>query len=150
ALAHGARAAAAFYVSPGSERVRATAERDGQLGTLRDLGGTVLANACGPCIGQWQRPDEVAGRPNSIVTSFNRNFPGRNDGRRTPLPFIASPEMVTALALAGRLSFNPLTDSLSGADGKTFRLEPPRPAPEVPERPFIGGGAPEAPLAGAG
>lgn len=141
ARAHGVAAGVPFLVTPGSERVRATTERDGQLGTLRDVGGVVLANACGPCIGQWQRPDELTGRPNTIVTSYNRNFPGRNDGRRTTMNFIASPEIVTALALAGRLSFNPLTDSLVGADGRSFRLEPPRPAPDVPEAPFERGDA---------
>jgi aconitate hydratase len=92
----------------------------------------VLANACGPCIGQWRRAEGSAAAPNAIVTSYNRNFPGRNDGRPSTLNFIASPEIVTALALAGSLSFNPLSDSLVGEDGTPFRLEPPAPAPVVP------------------
>jgi len=92
----------------------------------------VLANACGPCIGQWRRSEDAAAAPNAIATSYNRNFPRRNDGHATTMNFIASPEIVTALALAGSLSFNPLTDSLVGEDGTPFRLEPPAPAPEVP------------------
>ena len=93
----------------------------------------MLANACGPCIGQWRRvAGDASAAPNTIVTSYNRNFPVRNDGQPTTMNFIASPEIVTALALAGRLSFNPLTDTLTGADGKPFKLEPPKPAPEVP------------------
>jgi aconitate hydratase len=132
----GARAAVSFSITPGSERVRATVERDGQLEELRAIGGVVFANACGPCIGQWRRAADAGARPNTIVTSFNRNFPGRNDGRTTTLNFIASPEIVTALALAGRLSFNPLTDTLLGEDGTPFRLEPPARAPEVPAQGF--------------
>jgi aconitate hydratase len=139
ALAHGVRAAVPLMVTPGSEQVRATLDRDGQLASLRALGGTVLANACGPCIGQWRRDEATAGVPNTIVTSYNRNFPMRNDGRETTMNLIASPEVVTALALAGRLTFNPLTDSLTGADGRTFRLRPPAPAPEVPPGGFDAG-----------
>ena len=112
--------------------MRATIERDGQMQSLKDINGTVLANACGPCIGQWRRAKEVAAVPNTIVTSYNRNFPARNDGQATTMNFIGSPEIVTALALAGRLSFNPLTDTLTGADGKPFKLNPPKVAPEVP------------------
>jgi len=141
ALAHGVRAAVPLLVTPGSEQVRATLDRDGQLDALRALGGTVLANACGPCIGQWRRDDATAGLPNTIVTSYNRNFPMRNDGRETTMNLIASPEVVTALALAGRLSFNPLTDDLTGADGRPFRLRPPGPAPEVPPGGFDAGRA---------
>src|SRR4030095_13652433 len=122
-LRHGRRAPVAFLVTPGSERGRATLERDGPMHSLRDAGATVLANACGPCIGQWRRAEGSAAAPNAIVTSYNRNFPGRNDGRPSTLNFIASPEIVTALALAGSLSFNPLTDSLVGEDGTPFRLE---------------------------
>jgi len=96
----------------------------------------VLANACGPCIGQWRRAQAASGAPNTIVTSYNRNFPRRNDGQATTMNFIANPEIVTALALAGKLSFNPLTDSLIGGDGKPFRLAPPAPAPEVPAKQF--------------
>jgi aconitate hydratase len=90
----------------------------------------VLANACGPCIGQWQRA--AAAPENAIVTSYNRNFPGRNDGRTGTQNFIASPEIVVAFALAGRLSFNPLADPLPSADGRGVRLAPPPPPPEVP------------------
>lgn len=136
AQAHGVRAAVPFMVTPGSEQVRATIERDGQMASLETIGATVLANACGPCIGQWRRSQEAASVPNTIVTSYNRNFPMRNDGQATTMNFIGSPEIVTALALAGRLSFNPLTDSITGADGKPFTLRPPEPAPEVPEDGF--------------
>ncbi len=94
----------------------------------------MLANACGPCIGQWRRPAQAGDAPNTIVTSYNRNFPGRNDGQATTMSFIASPELVTALALAGRLSFDPRSDALVGADGQPFRLAPPQPAPEAPQR----------------
>jgi len=145
ARAHGSKAAVPFMITPGSEQIRATIERDGQMRSLKDIGGIVLANACGPCIGQWQRGATEA--PSTIVTSYNRNFPGRNDGNATTMNFIASPEIVTAFALAGRLSFNPLTDSIVGADGKPFRLYPPRPAPEVPPNGFDQGRAAyEAPL----
>jgi aconitate hydratase len=104
--------------------------------TLNEIGATVLANACGPCIGQWNRPEMKPGEPNTIVTSFNRNFPGRNDGRRETMAFMGSPELIVALALGGRLSFNPLKDSLKGPDGKEFKLEPPKKAPEVPSKGF--------------
>ncbi len=134
ARTHGIKAAVPLMVTPGSEQIRATIERDGQLRSLSNIGAVVLANACGPCIGQWQRAQ--ADEPNTIVTSYNRNFPGRNDGQAMTMNFIASPEIVTAFALAGRLSFNPLTDSLVGADGKSFRLDPPAPAPEVPANGF--------------
>jgi aconitate hydratase len=136
AKAHGLKAAAPFLVTPGSEQVRATIERDGQMQSLKDINGTVLANACGPCIGQWRRSVAADAVPNTIVTSYNRNFPRRNDGSPTTMNFIGSPEIVTAYALAKRLSFNPLTDTLTGADGNPFRLEPPQPAPEVPAHGF--------------
>ena len=136
AKAHGIKATVPFLATPGSEQVRATMERDGQLQSLTDIDAIVLANACGPCIGQWGRPQEMVGVPNTIVTSYNRNFPMRNDGQPTTMNFISSPEIVTAFALAGRLSFNPLTDSLTGADGIPFKLEPPKLAPEVPVRDF--------------
>jgi aconitate hydratase len=141
AKAHGVKAAVPFLVTPGSEQVRATIERDGQMQSLKDIDGTVLANACGPCIGQWRRSVAADAVPNTIVTSYNRNFPRRNDGSPTTMNFIGSPEIVTALALAKRLSFNPLTDALSDAEGKPFRLEPPSPAPEVPARDFDRGQA---------
>jgi aconitate hydratase len=136
AVAHGVKAAVPFMVTPGSEMVRATIERDGQMASLRMINGTVLANACGPCIGQWRRAKETEGVPNTIVTSYNRNFPRRNDGQPTTMNFIGSPEIVTAMALVGKLSFNPLTDTLAGADGKPFRLRPPKAAPEVPAKNF--------------
>jgi aconitate hydratase A / 2-methylisocitrate dehydratase len=138
---HGLKVAVPFMVTPGSEQVRATVERDGQMQSLRDIDATVLANACGPCIGQWRRAKEASAAPNTIVTSYNRNFPARNDGERTTMNFIGSPEIVTALALGGRLSFNPLTDTLTGADGKPFKLEAPKTAPEVPARNFERGQA---------
>ena len=109
-----------LQVTPGSEMIRGTIDRDGQLETLRSIGANVLANACGPCIGQWKRPELKKGEPNTIVTSYNRNFPGRNDGSRETMNFIGSPELVIALALGGRLSFNPLIDQLTAPDGKEF------------------------------
>jgi aconitate hydratase len=127
---HGLSAATPLLVTPGSEQIRATIERDGQMQALEGIGATVLANACGPCIGQWRRVTPNV--PNTIVTSYNRNFPRRNDGQPTTMNFIASPELVMAFAAAGRLSFNPLTDTLTGADGTHFKLEPPQAAPEVP------------------
>ena len=134
--AHGIKTATALMVTPGSEQVRATIERDGQLDTLRGIDATVLANACGPCIGQWRRAREMGGVPNTIVTSYNRNFPRRNDGQPQTMNFIASPEIVIAYALAGKLSFNPLEDTLADSEGNSFKLEPPKPAPEVPARGF--------------
>ena len=125
-----------LLVTPGSEQIRGTIERDGQMNSLKEIGATVLANACGPCIGQWSRPELDKDDTNTIVTTYNRNFPGRNDGRRNTLNFIGSPEMIIALALGGRLSFNPLQDELTAADGTKFRLEPPKPAAEVPKEGF--------------
>ena len=136
AHAHGLKPAASLMVTPGSEQVRATIERDGQMATLKDAGAIVLANACGPCIGQWRRTDPAADKPNSIVTSYNRNFPGRNDERTGTMNFIASPEIAVALSLAGRLSFDPQTDTLTGEDGKPFKLKAPGVAPEVPAKGF--------------
>ena len=115
-----------FLVTPGSEQVRATIERDGQMQSLQDIDGTVLANACGPCIGQWRRSAEASRAPNTIVTSYNRNFPARNDGQPTTMNFIASPEIVTAFAFAGRLSFNPLTDTLDRRRRQAVPLDPPQ------------------------
>ncbi|MCH8837131.1 MAG: aconitate hydratase [Candidatus Marinimicrobia bacterium] len=134
ALDHDYKAQTTFLITPGSEQVRATIERDGQLETLTGIGGTVLANACGPCIGQWNRTDVKEGEKNSIINSFNRNFARRNDGNPATMSFIASPEIVTALALAGRLSFNPLTDPLPGGDGG-FMLVPPE-GDELPSAGF--------------
>jgi aconitate hydratase len=139
AQAHGLRAAVPFMVTPGSEQVRATIARDGQLEALATMGGTVLANACGPCIGQWRREAAAVAAPNTIVTSYNRNFPRRNDGSPNTVNLIASPEIVTAWALAGRISFDPQRDTLSAPDGSTFRLAPPAVAPEVPPQGFTKG-----------
>ena len=139
AIANGAQAKVPLMVTPGSELVRATIERDGQMESLRSIGATVLANACGPCIGQWKRSQDDSTKPNSIVTSYNRNFPARNDGQQTTMNFIASPEVTTAFALAGSLTFNPITDNLTGDDGTSFKLSPPAPAPEVPSNNFEGG-----------
>ena len=141
AKAHGLKAATPFMVTPGSEQVRATIERDGQMQSLKDINGNVLANACGPCIGQWRRAEAVSTVPNTIVTSYNRNFPARNDGQATTMNFIASPEIVTAMAIAGKLSFNPMADTLTGADGKPFKFAPPKLAPEVPAKNFDRGQA---------
>jgi aconitate hydratase len=104
--------------------------------SLTDIEATVLANACGPCIGQWRRAGESAGNANTIVTSYNRNFPARNDGQPSTMNLIGSPEIVTALAIGGRLSFNPMTDTLTAADGSEFKLDPPQQAPEVPAEDF--------------
>ena len=128
----GVKAKIPLLVTPGSEQIRATIERDGQMESLRSIGATVLANACGPCIGQWSRPELKKGEPNTIVTSYNRNFPGRNDGKRETMNFIGSPELVIALALGGNLSFNPITDSITTPDGSKFQFKPPSLAPEVP------------------
>jgi len=137
AKSKGIKAKIPLLVTPGSEQIRGTIERDGQMDSLKDIGAIVLANACGPCIGQWNRPELDGDEQNTIVTTFNRNFPGRNDGHRTTLNFIGSPEMIIALALGGRLSFNPLNDELTAADGTKFRLDPPKPAPEVPQEGFV-------------
>ncbi|KAI9637169.1 aconitate hydratase [Dioszegia hungarica] len=112
-----------FLVTPGSELIRATVERDGLQSTLEDVGATVLANACGPCIGQWKR-DEKKGEDNAILTSFNRNFKARNDGNLRTMNFLASPEIVTAMAFSGSLNFNPVTDSIPTPSGP-FRFSPP-------------------------
>ena len=139
ARAHGLRAASPLMVTPGSEQVRATIERDGQMASLKSIDGVVLANACGPCIGQWKREKLLDGVPNTIVTSYNRNFPRRNDGRSETMNFIGSPEIVVALSLGGRLSFNPLTDTLADSEGHPFRLEAPGQAPEAPPNGFQSG-----------
>ncbi|MGQ0743617.1 MAG: aconitate hydratase [Acidimicrobiales bacterium] len=114
AAAAGLRTQAPLLITPGSEQVRATIERDGLLGDLEAVGARVLANACGPCIGQWDRTDVAAGEPNAIMTSFNRNFPRRNDGSAATLAFVASPEITLAFALAGTLDFDPAQDSIAG------------------------------------
>lgn len=124
-----------FTITPGSEQIRYTVERDGQLQAFEDIGGVVLANACGPCIGQWARHTDDPNRKNSILTSFNRNFSKRNDGNANTHAFVASPEIVTALAIAGSLTFNPLTDTLVNDDGQAVKLDPPHGA-ELPAKGF--------------
>jgi aconitate hydratase len=125
AAAAGLRTKTELLITPGSEQIRATIERDGILADLEAIGATVLANACGPCIGQWDRPAAITDKPNTIVNSFNRNFPKRNDGSANTLSFVTSPDTVLALALAGRLDFNPATDTLTAADGTVVRLQAP-------------------------
>ncbi len=116
---------AEFTITPGSEMVRYTVERDGYLNTFEEMGGVVLANACGPCIGQWARHSQDPNRKNSIITSFNRNFAKRNDGNPNTFAFVASPEIVTAMAIAGSLSFNPLKDSLINTEGEYVTFDEP-------------------------
>ena len=135
ALEKGLKAKSQFTITPGSEQVRATIERDGHLSTLQDFGGLILANACGPCIGMWKRMDIKTGERNTIVTSFNRNFAKRNDGNPETLAFVASPELTTALAIAGSLSFNPLTDELENEKGEKVKLDPPT-GEELPPKGF--------------
>jgi aconitate hydratase len=135
ALEKGLKAKSQFTITPGSEQVRATIERDGHLSTLTDFGGLILANACGPCIGMWKRMDIKTGERNTIVTSFNRNFAKRNDGNPETLAFVASPELTTALAIAGSLSFNPLTDELENEKGEKVKLDPPS-GEELPPKGF--------------
>ncbi len=125
AAAHGLQAKTELLITPGSEQIRATIERDGLLADLEAVGATVLANACGPCIGQWSRPESITGKPNTIVNSFNRNFPKRNDGSANTLSFVTSPDTVMAIALAGRLDFDPTTDTITAPDGTEVRLEAP-------------------------
>lgn len=135
ALAKGLKVKSKFTITPGSEQIRATIARDGQLQTLTEIGGKVLANACGPCIGMWSRDDIKHGERNTIINSYNRNFAKRNDDNPNTLAFVASPEIVTAYALAGRLSFNPLTDTLTNDKGEQVKLEPPT-GVELPARGF--------------
>ena len=125
ALAKGVKAKGNFYITPGSEQIRATIEKDGLADTMRAFGGVVLANACGPCIGQWDRTNAKKGEKNTIVTSYNRNFTGRNDANPATHCFVTSPEMTVALTMAGSLDFNPLADKLTAADGSEFSLESP-------------------------
>ncbi|RFN52923.1 aconitate hydratase, mitochondrial [Fusarium flagelliforme] len=137
----GLKPAADFYITPGSEQIRATLERDGTLETFQEAGGIVLSNACGPCIGQWKRQDGIEkGTSNAILTSYNRNFRGRNDGNPDTMNFLASPEIVTAMAFAGSTTFNPVTDSLKTPDGKDFKFSPPH-GLEGPQTPFESGNA---------
>ena len=138
ALKAGLTARTPFWVTPGSERIYQTIKRDGMLETFQKIGGTVLANACGPCIGQWKRSDVGPGETNTIVSSFNRNFPGRNDGSAATLSFLTSPEIVTALAFAGTLEFDPVNGTLPGPDGRAFRFTPPE-GDELPPLGFAKG-----------
>jgi aconitate hydratase A / 2-methylisocitrate dehydratase len=134
----GLRAKSTFYVTPGSERIYQTIKRDGIIAAFEAIGGTVLANACGPCIGQWRRRDVKGDETNTIVSSFNRNFPGRNDGSAATLSFLTSPELVTALAIAGTLEFDPVHGTMPGPDGRAFRFTPPE-AEELPRDGFARG-----------
>ncbi len=131
----GIKSASEFTITPGSELVRYTVERDGFLGIFEKIGGVVLANACGPCIGQWARHTDDPSRKNSIITSFNRNFAKRNDGNPNTHAFVASPEIVTAMALAGDLTFNPLKDTITTASGEKVRLAEPQ-GLELPPKGF--------------
>ena len=135
AVAKNLRVKSEFTVTPGSEQIRYTVERDGILDDFERMGGVVLANACGPCIGQWARHTDDPKRKNSIITSFNRNFSKRNDGNPNTHGFVASPEIVTAMAISGSMKFNPLTDTLVNEDGETVRLDPPT-GVELPPRGF--------------
>jgi len=132
ALNAGLKVKSQFTITPGSEQIRATIARDGQMKVLTDAGGLVLANACGPCIGQWDRKDVKKGEKNSIITSYNRNFTGRNDANPATHSFVASPEIVTAMAFAGDLRFNPLTDTLPSPKGP-FKFKAPN-GDELPPR----------------
>jgi aconitate hydratase len=138
ALKAGLKAKTPFLVTPGSERIYQTIKRDGIMETFQKIGGTVLANACGPCIGQWKRSDVGATETNTIVSSFNRNFPGRNDGSASTLSFLTSPEIVTALVFAGSLEFDPVNGTIPGPDGRPFRFTAPE-GDELPSRGFAKG-----------
>jgi aconitate hydratase len=125
ALDHGLKSKSIFTITPGSEQIRATIARDGQLQTMEEYGGVILANACGPCIGQWDRKDIKKGEANSIISSYNRNFTGRNDANPATHAFVASPDIVVAMTVAGTLNFNPMTDKLKDKDGNEFMLKEP-------------------------
>jgi aconitate hydratase len=138
ALKAGLKAKTPFLVTPGSERIYQTIKRDGIMSTFEQIGGTVLANACGPCIGQWKRSDVATNEVNTIVSSFNRNFPGRNDGSAATMSFLTSPEIVTAMAFAGSLEFDPVNGTIPGPDGRPFRFTAPE-GEELPARGFAKG-----------
>ena len=138
AVDKGLKVKSEFVITPGSEQIRATIERDGQLEAFSKIGGVVLANACGPCIGQWKRHDVAQGEKNTIITSYNRNFSKRNDGNAATHAFVASPEIVTAIAIAGSLSFNPLTDTLLNEKGEKVKLDIPS-GNELPLKGFLKG-----------
>lgn len=135
AVANGLKAQSEFTITPGSEQVRFTIERDGFINTFEKVGGVVLANACGPCIGQWARHIDDPNRKNTIITSFNRNFAKRNDGLASTHAFVASPEIVTAMAIAGTITFNPLKDELTNAKGEKVKLKEPS-GHELPPKGF--------------
>jgi aconitate hydratase len=137
ALAKGIKTKSEFFISPGSEQVFETVKRDGLLATLEKAGGVVLTNSCGPCIGQWKRDNVKDGQKNAIITSFNRNFRGRNDANAETESFISSPEVVMALGLAGRLDFDPMKDELKDSSGKPFKLNEPKKADDIPAKGFI-------------
>lgn len=136
ALKHGAKTKIPLMVTPGSEQVYETVKRDGQLDILEKIGAKVLANACGPCIGQWKRDDIQKGEVNTIITSYNRNFPKRNDGNPGTNCFIGSPELITAMAFGDRLDFNPLSDVVE-TDGKQWKFVAPKPAADIPPKGFV-------------
>lgn len=136
ALEAGMKMPQQFIVTPGSEQIKLTVERDGLLKTFNEVGATLMANACGPCIGQWKRDDMAKGTTNTIVTSFNRNFRGRQDDNPETLAFIGSPELVMALGIAGSLDFNPMVDELTAPNGKKIKLKPPV-ADDLPAKGFI-------------
>lgn len=135
AIKHGIKAKCPLTITPGSEQIHATIQRDGQLEALEAIGGLVLANACGPCIGQWKRHDVSFGEKNSILTSYNRNFSGRNDANPGTHSFVASPEIVIAFSLAGTLGFNPMQDTLTNDKGQVVKLSPPQ-GEELPKNGF--------------
>lgn len=135
ALDKGLKAKSSFYITPGSNQIKATMERDGYTKIFQELGGEVLANACGPCIGQWQRSDVDDGEKNTIINSFNRNFAKRNDGNAATESFVASPEIVTALTIAGKLSFNPISDNIVLDNGEEFTFDAPQ-GSELPNEGF--------------
>ena len=148
ASAVGLKPKADFFITPGSEQIRSTLEHDDTLGTFSSAGGTILANACGPCIGSWKRTDGVSkGESNAILSSYNRNFKGRNDGNPSTMNFLASPEIVTAMAFAGSTAFNPLTDSLPTPTGTTFFFSPPV-GDQLPRKGFAQGDPGLAPTSG--
>ena len=132
AMDHGVRSKSELFISPGSEQVFATVQRDGFLSTLEKVGGVVLTNSCGPCIGQWKRDSIADGTRNSIITSFNRNFRGRNDGNAETEGFMSSPEIVVAMGLAGRLDFDPIHDELDDGKGGKWKLREPKRADDIP------------------
>ena len=149
ASAAGLKPKADFFITPGSEQIRATLERDSTLSTFSAVGGVILANACGPCIGSWTRTDGISkGETNAILTSYNRNFRGRNDGNPSTMNFLASPEIVTAMTYSGSTSFNPMTDAIITESGDEFHFQPPK-GIELPLEGFAQGNVHFFPIAGS-